>query len=194
MDIYSNQFYIYAYLRQDYTPYYIGKGKGDRAYNHRNKYDIKPPKDKSRIIIIQNDLTDIQSLILERYYIRWFGRKDNNTGILRNRTDGGEGPSGWIASDDFRMNRRQIMLGNTINTGRKQSDETKQKKSLASAKDYIVISPSGEIIKVNNMKRFCLDNNLTHTNMIKVSKGKRNQHKGWKCYPLDKDNSPIWEI
>ena len=48
-----NRFYTYAYLRKDRTPYYIGKGNGDRVYRKRSK-GINAPKDKNRIIAIPN--------------------------------------------------------------------------------------------------------------------------------------------
>jgi hypothetical protein len=84
-------YYTYAYLREDRTPYYIGKGKGDRIYStcRRNK----PPKDKSRIILLKQNLTEEEAFKYERYMIAVFGRKDNGTGILRNLTNGGEGAS-----------------------------------------------------------------------------------------------------
>jgi hypothetical protein len=87
-------FYIYLFLRADCTPYYVGKGKGGRAWDQRRGNCTKPPTDKSRIVIIHWDLTETAAFILERYYIRWFGRKDIGTGILRNQTDGGEGATG----------------------------------------------------------------------------------------------------
>ena len=49
-------YYTYAYLREDRTPYYIGKGKEDRIYSKQK--NIKPPKDKSRILYLKQNLTE----------------------------------------------------------------------------------------------------------------------------------------
>ena len=89
-------YYTYAYLREDRTPYYIGIGKGNRIYSTHKR--IKPPKDKSRIIYLKQNLTEEEAFRHEIYMIAVFGRKDLETGILRNRTDGGEGASGLVMS------------------------------------------------------------------------------------------------
>jgi len=99
----SNDFYTYAYLREDRTPYYIGKGRGNRAYK-RNKRDYKPPKDVAQILILKQNLTEDEAFKHEIYMIAVLGRKDIGTGILRNKTDGGEGSSGAIRSEAFREN------------------------------------------------------------------------------------------
>ena len=85
-------YYTYAYLREDRTPYYIGKGSGGRAYK-KERREFKPPKDKSRIIFLKQNLTEEEAFKHEIYMIAVFGRKDLGTGILRNLTDGGEGVS-----------------------------------------------------------------------------------------------------
>ena len=95
------RFYTYAYLREDRTPYYIGKGEGKRKYK-KNKGEIKPPKDKSRIILLKQNLTEEKAFKHEIYMIAVLGRKDLGTGILHNRTDGGEGSSGAVRTEEFK--------------------------------------------------------------------------------------------
>ena len=102
-------YYTYAYLREDRTPYYVGKGEGKRAYRRRTQ-GINPPKDKSRILILKQNLTEEEAFKHEIYMIAVFGRKDLGTGILRNRTNGGEGVSGGIISEENRKKRREIGL------------------------------------------------------------------------------------
>jgi hypothetical protein len=123
-----NRFYTYAYLRQDGTPYYIGKGQKNRLYK---KYKgIQPPKDESRIIFLKQNLTEEESFKHEIYMIAVFGRKDLETGILRNRTDGGEGTSGRIKSEDEREKISEAHKGeNNYWYGKSHSEESKKKMS-----------------------------------------------------------------
>ena len=133
----NNHFYTYAYLREDRTPYYIGKGKGERVYK-KSKNDIRPPKDKSRILILKNNLSEEEAFNHEKYMISIFGRKDLGTGILHNRTDGGEGSSGVLQTEETKLKRSNALKGiprpedvkvkiGEKNKGRTQSQEVRDK-------------------------------------------------------------------
>ena len=130
-----NEFYTYAYLREDRTPYYIGKGTRNRIYSTHRK-GAKPPKDKSRTIFLKQNLTEAEAFRHEIYMINVFGRKDLGTGILINKTDGGEGASGAIRSDETRKKMSDANKNPSEETrrnmseaqkGRTRSEETRRK-------------------------------------------------------------------
>lgn len=132
-----NNYYTYAYLREDKTPYYIGKGKGDRAYK-KSKNDVKPPKDKTRIILLKQNLSENEAFNHEKYMIDIFGRKDLGTGTLHNRTYGGDGSSGVLQTEETKLKRSNALKGRPRpeevkskigekNKGRKQSQEARDK-------------------------------------------------------------------
>jgi hypothetical protein len=131
MNIYTRKnppsgFYVYAYLRQDNTPYYIGKGHNIRAWNQHDK-GIHPPKDQTKIVIIESNLTDIGALALERRMIRWYGRKDTNTGILRNLTDGGDGSAGYVPTEETRIKISVAGKGRKLKPRTKEHSEALSK-------------------------------------------------------------------
>jgi hypothetical protein len=140
-------YYVYYYLRSKDsacvpnapkgTPYYVGKGKGRRAWTKHKT--AQRPKDLQNILVICEGLTEDQALQIEILHIKLWGRIASGTGILRNLTDGGEGASGykqpkhviekrvatrkannWGHTDETKEVLRQK------STGRKHTDETKQ--------------------------------------------------------------------
>ena len=125
------KYYTYAYLREDRTPYYIGKGQGNRAYEKHHK-GISVPKDKSRVILLKQNLTEEEAFRHEIYMIVVLGRKDLGTGILHNRTNGGEGVSGYTHNEETRKKISEMIKGeNNPNYGKEMSKEHKQKISEA---------------------------------------------------------------
>ena len=116
-----NIYYTYAYLRENGTPYYIGKGKGKRAWTGRHRVNL--PVDPSRIQIIKDGLSDDESKALEIELIAQYGRKDLDTGILHNQTDGGDGAN--------LKGKQNGMYGRT------HSDEVRAKIKAARSKQVI---------------------------------------------------------
>lgn len=139
-------FYTYAYLRKkDRTPYYIGKGSNGRAYAKHGYIPV--PKDRSRILFLKQNLIEGDAFKHECYMISVFGRKDLGSGILLNRTNGGEGSVGTIMSEESRkrMSEAKQQMSektkqqmseakkgkNNPNYGRKLREETRRKISEA---------------------------------------------------------------
>jgi hypothetical protein len=122
-------FYTYFWLREDGTPYYVGKGKGQRAYRSgcptlSSCDGYLTVTDFSRIII-QEQPSEEEAFEVEKFFIAYYGRKDLGTGVLRNLTDGGEGQSGAVVSKESRHKKSQSLLGH------KTSAVTRHKIGLA---------------------------------------------------------------
>lgn len=104
----ENIYYVYLHVKlTDGTPFYVGKGFGLRYisiksrnkhwHNIVNKYDYD-------VILLEDNLLESDALKLEEYWINRLGRKDLGLGNLVNHTNGGEGNSGRIFSEEHRKN------------------------------------------------------------------------------------------
>jgi hypothetical protein len=128
----ENEFYTYAYLREDRTPYYIGKGKGNRCYRNGNR-NCSTPVDRTKILILKRNLTEREAFRHEIYMIAVFGRKSNGTGILQNLNEGGEGQSGFkfpeesVAKMRLFHNSRPEHLNNNLRDWVKENPEHQSK-------------------------------------------------------------------
>ena len=159
-----NKFYVYVFLREDrQTPYYVGKGSGNRCYSQRER--IVPSPSKDRIIILKENLTEEEAFELEITMIKFWGRLDNGTGVLRNRTRGGEG---------------------TVGVVRDKGDSSPfYDKPNCHGLGYVITSPTGDTTIVSGLHIFARNNNLCSVALHRVAKGIINKHKGWLVSYLD---------
>lgn len=130
----TNSFYSYVYVdpRND-EPFYVGKGKRDRAYAHlkgshnqlveRKINKIRATGQEPLVGIVETS-TEEFAFMLEQGLIKLLGRKDNGTGILCNFTDGGEGSTGVVCSEEHKRKVSEKLKG--IVRG-PMSEEHKQK-------------------------------------------------------------------
>ncbi len=197
-----NNYYTYAYLREDGTPYYIGKGKGSRIirkHRRRNRHYFNPPNDANKIIFLKKNLTEEQAFKHEIYMIAVLGRKDLGTGILRNMSNGGEGSSGFIMSKEARQKlsishkgkkksietrMKMSSASKGRNLGRKHSEEEKKKmkgknteKNSVHSKIYKITFDNGYVIEQYSVYRWAKDNGYSPHHIYAMASGTRKKHK-----------------
>jgi hypothetical protein len=107
---------VYKHLRKDTNEvFYIGIGKNiNRAFSKlkRNKFWYElTDKNEYHIEIIEDNLTWDEACEREKYWIKFYGRRDLNQGTLINMTDGGNGTINHIFSAEHKEKIKKALKG-----------------------------------------------------------------------------------
>jgi hypothetical protein len=137
--IVMSDYYVYLHRRaHDGVVFYVGKGKNGRSHSSHNRSRHWHNTVNRYGYIVEFVCVGIQewyALELEVEHIAFYGRHDLQQGTLVNFTDGGEGTSGRVFSEDalFRIgeaSKKRILSDEArlrmslSQTGRKHSPET----------------------------------------------------------------------
>lgn len=181
--------YIYDDLIFDYEPIYVGKGKKRRYKNHlflRNSMDNhfyhKLNKMISEgfepvVIIIKNNLSENAAFDCEIELIKKIGKIIDNTGVLTNLTDGGEGSSGRPCSAETKIKISESNKGKHVG----EFCEWKGK----SFDEFFGIERSSEIKKkiIENANPFWKNKKLPEFMKDKISKKLKNRFENKENHP-----------
>lgn len=130
-----NRFYVYAFLDKskpgefnygdlkfEYEPFYIGKGTGDRIttslLDRESSFKVNKIKKIKKLggeilkIKLFENLENDESLQKEIEIIKLIGRRDLKMGPLVNQTDGGEGRTNIIVSEETKEKLREANTEN----------------------------------------------------------------------------------
>jgi hypothetical protein len=159
-----NIYYVYAYLRKDGTPYYIGKGCGNRINAKHGNIGLPP---QNRRVFLEKNLTEIGAWSIERRLIRWWKRKVDG-GVLQNEQEGG--PVGMSWSNVKRPEQSEKMKG--VNNPLYGVGHTKEaiQKMKRNSNRLVVSTPFGifdnakEASKVIGVSLPCVINRCRNTN------------------------------
>jgi hypothetical protein len=100
---------------------YVGSLGGKYCFKEMLDLFEKIKKNKSNIIFLKENLSEVDAHSYEMAMIATYGRKDIKTGILHNRTNGGEGNS-----NPSRITRKKM-----AHAKQNESEETRKRRSEA---------------------------------------------------------------
>ncbi|AKF13513.1 putative homing endonuclease [Sinorhizobium phage phiN3] len=192
--------FIYIWFDRKRKMYYIGShwGHVDDRYvcsSNRMRDAYRRRKDDFKRKILTYVFTNRQDLLdmeqrwfdlvkrKDRYYNLhfdvknpWWMDSDYGLTVRQKISKANKGKPKPSPSDETR-----VKMG-AANKGKVLSEEHKERIAAPQRKTYTFISPDGQLITTQNLKLFCVENNLSPTNMCQLAKGtyKRVTYNGWR--------------
>lgn len=140
-------FYVYVWRDSSGTPFYVGKGSGNRAHSTTQRSDAFKEihaRGGCAVEIVDWFIHESQAHAYEVAIIERYGRREYG-GLLVNKTDGGEGISGLVRTSEHNAKIGAAHLGKkrppisdetrakigAVSRGRKRSAETRENMSAA---------------------------------------------------------------
>lgn len=194
-------FYVYGIKDIDGSYFYIGKGSKNRKRETLLLPSNNPLKKNkiNKIIKITGQKPEVKILCIgfedycfniEKKLIKFYGRRDLNTGILTNMTDGGEGTSGiprekrfWLGKkrspECINKMRNKLIGRKPVWTGKSREESHSENWRKSNCKNiYKLTSLEGEVIHDISLRRFCKNYNIS-TKIYKFINTNKLYH-GWK--------------
>jgi hypothetical protein len=79
--------------------------------------------------------------------------------------------------------RHKVSIGNL---GKKLTEDQIKVRTKAQSKFWVVKLPTGEELKIQNLKEYCREKGLTYSSMCRISRGERKTHRGgYSCIKID---------
>lgn len=206
-------FYVYGYSdpTSPYPYFYIGKGKDDRYLEHFQWHLLKQNThfyNRLRSLLLKNvipivtflksNLTEKQALSFEIEMIIKYGRLDLGTGCLCNLTEGGDGTSGSIHSDETKEKIRKkralqfiswldgdhkVAISNSVSKHVQTSEARKQARVAALAdrgrRIHAINLLTNEIVMTFDCIRDVVKKGFQRSNVQKVLAGSRQHANGY---------------
>lgn len=113
--------------------FYVGIGVGFRPYRVSGRsvlWNRIAKKYGFKTKVVQEFNTWEDAAVMEKYYIKMYGRIDNKTGVLANHTDGGEGALGHVRNVGFKHSAESNLKKSIALKGRKPHPNTYAAKKL----------------------------------------------------------------
>ena len=147
------------------------KSYNSKFYNAIRKYGFN----NIEWIIIEKDIPLNNLNLMEIKYIFNF----NTYKCGYNTTEGGDNPPSQLGRKNPNVSK-----SNNSRIGNKHPFYRKNIANKIRSKYWEIIKPNGDKEVIRNLNQYCKDNNLQQSIMWSISKGKRKQHKGYKCKEL----------